>query len=261
MNKIYTASLIILIPALSILLAYTEGPPAGYTGSPLDEKNCTHCHGPLPAGNMQNWISTNIPPDGYTPGETYTITVTAIGIVAVKMGFQVTSETSVAKIGSFIITDPDRTQLQNTSTVTHNSAGTAVTVIPNTWSMDWEAPVSGTGALGFYVAVNETNNDGSNNGDLIFISSLEVAESALSLAENLLDLQQPIYPNPAHDHIFLNLPLHSEVKVYNNSGRKVISMIANTETLKLDVSTLVNGIYYVVIGNNMQYTRKIFIKK
>ena len=98
------------------------------------------------------------------------------------MGFQITSETQVEKAGTFIITDPERTQLKVPTTATHTSAGTEVTQLPASWSMDWVAPSSGTGDITFYTAVNQTNNDNSSKGDLIFVSSLVVAEATVGIA-------------------------------------------------------------------------------
>ena len=55
-----------------------------------------------------------------------------------------------------------------------------------------------------------------------------------------------IYPNPAHDFIFveenLNLPLQS-VEIYNVTGQKVIS---STET-EINVSGLESGVYFVCV--------------
>jgi len=260
MRKYYQAFLI-LTPALLILLAFTQGPPAGNTGSPIDGQNCTACHGFLPAGNLPGWITSNIPVEGYTPEETYTVTVTAIGIVAVKMGFQITSETQVEKAGTFVITDPDRTQLKSSTTVTHTTAGTEVTQLPDTWSMDWIAPSSGTGDISFYTAVNQTNNDNSSDGDLIFVSSLVVTEAFVGIAEHLDDNVGFIYPNPAQDYSKLSLPAYSEIYIIDPMGREVMYLTSSEEQLKIDVSWLKDGIYYVQINNNGQTASRSFIKR
>jgi hypothetical protein len=191
-----TLVFIVLIPAFILLIAFTEGPPAGYTGSPLDGLNCTNCHGILPAGNISGWVSSNIPDEGYIPGETYTITVAAIGIVAVKMGFQITAENQAEKAGTFLITDPERTQLKGSTTVTHTVAGTEVTSLPATWTQDWIAPASGTGEITFYAAVNQTNNDNSANNDLIYLSTLTAAEASVGIDEYYDELILQISPNP-----------------------------------------------------------------
>ena len=258
--KKYYPMILIAIPVFLIVFAFTEGPPAANTGSPLDGQNCTSCHGFLPAGNLPGLISSNIPAEGYTPGETYSIEVTAIGIVAVKMGFQLTSENEVEKIGTFTITDPERTQLKGSTTVTHTTAGTEITQLPATWSVNWVAPSSGSEEITFYVAVNQSNNDNSTTGDLIFASSLTVMEAFVGSIEYSNDKIGHIYPNPTQEYINLNLPLHSEVYIFDAYGHEVIYLIANENPLPVKVASLKAGIYYAQINNNGVIIVRRFIK-
>ena len=260
MKKLYTSS-IILIPAFLILLAFTAGPPAGNTGSPLDGQDCSACHTPLPAGHVLNWISSSIPAAGYTPGETYTVSVSALTIVAVKMGFQITSETLNNKAGTFIITDDARTKLTNAYTVTHTAAGTAVTGLPNTWTMNWMAPEMGTGPITFYAAVNETNNDNSNNGDLIYLSTLIVDEFSVGIAETADHKGILIYPNPAGTYINIEANLQAEIKIIDNSGRLVRHLTSYDRNMNIDIEGLNAGIYYVHIYDNGEVSTSKFIKK
>jgi len=261
MKKIYQLALILFIPLAALLLAYTDGPPAGNTGSPLDGQDCTDCHPPGPATQVPNWISSTIPLEGYTPGENYTVTVTAQDIAAEKMGFQITSETASAKTGAFIITDATRTQLTTSTVVSHTSAGTAVTGVPNSWSMDWTAPVSGTGAVTFYVAVNVTNANGATSGDMIYTSSLNVPESNIGIAELYANKVGQIYPNPATDHINISLPNNAEIKVYDISGREVLSMANSTKIASINISHLDQGIYHVHILSDGVNTTRSFVKQ
>lgn len=259
MKRLYTI-FIILIPAVFILLAFTAGPPAGNTGSPLDGQNCSACHIPLPAGHVQNWISTTIPDAGYTPGETYIVAVSALSIVAVKMGFQITSETSAEKAGTFIITDDTRTKLTNAHTVTHTSQGTTVTGLPNTWTMNWMAPEMGTGPVSFYVAVNETNNDNSSNGDLIYLSSLTVNEFSVSISEADDKKCGQIFPNPASNYINVEVPLQSDIKIFDNTGRALKHYRANSNKMKINVEDLESGIYYAHINYNGKNVIRKFVR-
>jgi len=261
MKTLYRILIFILIPATAMLLAFTAGPPAGNTGSPLDGQDCSFCHTPLPAGHVQNWISSNIPTAGYTPGETYTVAVSALTIVAVKMGFQITSETQVAKAGTFIITDDTRTQLKNNFTVTHTAQGTTVTGLPNTWTMSWMAPESGTGPVTFYAAVNETNNDNSNVGDLIYVSSLTVQEFSIGIPETLDQQLGQIYPNPVNSYFNLVVPVHTKIKIVDQLGRVVMEQLANTASMKIDVSNLESGIYFVQIMHEDENALRRFVKR
>ena len=83
---------IISILLIILIFSYPEtitgkinGSPGGKTNSPLDGSNCTSCHaGTINSGPGNINITSDVPVNGYTPGETYTIT------------------TSMSEIGPFI---------------------------------------------------------------------------------------------------------------------------------------------------------------
>lgn len=261
MRKIYPTLLTIFpISIVVILLAFSSGPPPGYSGSPLDGQDCTNCHQPGPSTIVSNWITTNIPPQGYTPGTTYTITLTAVDITAPRYGFQITSETSVAKAGTWVITDATRTQLAGSTAVTHTTQGTVPVGPPNSWTMDWTAPPSGTGEIGFYAAVNKANASNSNEGDEIYVTSLAVNELNVGITE-LENSAGDIYPNPATKNIHLNLPGKSEVRIFDILGKEIISTESDHEIMILDISGLEKGIYYVRIASERNVSTRSFIKR
>ena len=100
-------------------IASSTGSPGGYTSSTVDGNDCTSCHsGLVNSGNGNIQLSTNIPGTGYIPGQTYSITTNVYtpttGTVAMMFGFETTSEdNSNNKIGTFVITDTNNTQLSN----------------------------------------------------------------------------------------------------------------------------------------------------
>jgi hypothetical protein len=256
MKKFYIL-IIALLPAALLLMFPTGGPSAGLTGSPLDGQDCTGCHTPGPATIVNGWISTDIPPIGYTPGDTYSITLSTPGSNTSKMGFQITAETTGAKAGTWIITNASRTQLKPDA-VTHTAAGTDPIGTPNSWTMDWTAPPPGTGMLTFYAVVNASNANNSTSGDLIYVTSLEVNESNVGIAENLQEAVSELYPNPAKEKVRIDLPEGSDVRVYDNNGREVLSKTAETATVALDLGKLEKGTYFVMISlDGQQCTRKL----
>lgn len=182
MKRIYKILSVIAIPAILLLYSYSGGSPGGKTGSPGDGgTTCTQCH----SGTAQaqgGLISTNIPFQGYTAGETYTITVSASMSGISRYGFELTAENaSGVKKGTFVITDPARTKTTNGGkAVTHTSGGNSANGNSISWSVDWTAPAAGTGTITFYTALNATNSNGSTSGDQIYTSTRSVSELVLN---------------------------------------------------------------------------------
>ena len=156
------------------------GSPGGKTGSPMDNSDCTSCHDIQGTTVTTTHITSNIPSNGYIPGNTYTITanLNASG----PLGFEITCEenTSNTKTGTLFNTDPSTTQLVNNgNAITHTTAGNSL----NTWSFDWEAPSIGTGDITFYGAFIVAGYPiGSNTGDYLTLSTLSISEYTMPLA-------------------------------------------------------------------------------
>jgi len=125
---------------------YPSGSPAGYTGSPGDGHNCTSCHGGS-ASNVTGWITSDIPPDGYTPGNSYTITVTLTG--SGQKGFQVSPQNVSGTLLGTLTAGTNNHLVGSGKYVTQNAKTNAN---PATWSFTWTAPAPGTGLVTFYGA-------------------------------------------------------------------------------------------------------------
>jgi len=172
---------ILFVPTILMLYSYNSGSPGGKTGSTGDGgATCTACHSGT-ASMQGGWITSDIPAEGYTAGETYTITVTGTHSGVVKMGYELTAENMFGnKKGTWTITETGRTQLANlNASVTHTAGGTGVSGNTNTWSADWTAPVAGSGSIKFNTAVNAANGNGSSTGDQIYTSMLNVSEAVV----------------------------------------------------------------------------------
>ncbi len=158
----------------------TSGSPGSYSGSPADgNKTCaTGCHGGT-AITQTGIISTDIPVDGYTPGTQYTITLTASYMGRTKYGFELgAAKTSGTAVGGF--THPTAaTKGVNTNNATHTTSGTAAASGSRTWTINWTAPVAGSGTITFYYALNATNSNSSSSGDQIIRSTLSVDEKSV----------------------------------------------------------------------------------
>jgi len=151
------------------------GSPGGKTGSPMDNSDCTSCHNVQGTTVTTTNITSNIPSDGYIPGNTYTITANLVN-AGTPNGFEITCEenTSNTKTGILFNTNPSATQLVNNgNAITHTTAGNSL----NTWIFDWEAPAIGTGDITFYGAFILAGYPiGSNIGDYLTLSTLSISE-------------------------------------------------------------------------------------
>jgi hypothetical protein len=173
MKRVYTFLTVLAVPVVLIFMSNSNGSVGGKSGSIGDNGHtCTDCHSGT-ATTKTGWITTNVPDDGYTPGQTYTITATGTHSGVVKFGFELTVEDSQgSKVGTLQVAEPTRTKLTNSShAMTHTAAGNVPSGNTNTWTMNWVAPSNVTGDIGIYAAFNAANGNGNTSGDVIYKSS------------------------------------------------------------------------------------------
>jgi len=154
-----------------------NGPAGGKTGAP-GEQNCTSCHsGATQNGTNENLLVVNndigFGITQYTPGASYTVNLSMASNPA-KKGFQVTALNAANTMAGNFVAGAN-TQIK-TATIsggqrkyaTHKSSSN--TSATQTWNWTWEAPATEQGAITFYVATNKANNNGNDNGDIIYLS-------------------------------------------------------------------------------------------
>jgi hypothetical protein len=186
-HKYRTAAVISIIIAVNIVssllingnqaMSNTSGSPAARTGSPGDVLTCTACHsGPAPS-TQTGWITSTIPAAGYVPNTTYTITATVTRPGHTKFGFEISPQNITGGLLGTLVNTSTQTHLVGSNKyITHTSSGTTGTTGFHTWTFNWTAPVTGTGAVTFYGAFNATNASNNSSGDTIFLSTLTVQE-------------------------------------------------------------------------------------
>lgn len=145
---------------------YPGGAPSGYTGSPFDNKDCTQCHGGN-SSTVEGWITSDIPPAGYTPGTTYTITVTVSG--SGKKGFEVSPHDLSGNLLGTLVAGSGNKLVGGGKYVTQSSSPTSN---PSIWTFSWIAPEAGTGEVTFYGAFTVSE-------PVTKLSTLVVQESTL----------------------------------------------------------------------------------
>ena len=103
-----------------------------------------------------------------------------------------------------------------------------------------------------YSNVNWTNIDPAST----FVNN--EAECALSIGDNPFELDVTIYPNPTDNYLFIEGNKNPiSISIYNLLGAEVISK-SNTD--KIDVSELSNGVYIINISDGIGQTDRKFIK-
>jgi uncharacterized protein (TIGR03118 family) len=178
-----------------LALARSNGPIARLTGAPGDNQlACTQCHsGALNSGKGSVRV---VFPDGaqYKGGATYRLKVELRDPDQQRWGFQLTarlaSNLEKGQAGDFTVTDGNTRIICENNTAKPCPAGQQVQFIehvvagtrPGTtggadFEFDWTAPPAGSGPVTFYVAGNAANNNGNNQGDSIYTSSLSIKES------------------------------------------------------------------------------------
>jgi hypothetical protein len=164
-------------------LTNAGGPPDSMSGAPGDG-TCLNCHGTSAVTSGTKWNGMTLVPVGATlatlqQNTTYTFNLTFADAASVKYGFQLCvlqagANASTASLGTIIapssetqiVSGPSRDYLE------HTSSGTSAATHTKTWSFQWQTPVSYVGGATFYVVVNSTNNNSSNDpGDVIYVKT------------------------------------------------------------------------------------------
>jgi uncharacterized protein (TIGR03118 family) len=187
-------SLLALATLSAAAVAFSTGPRPRFTGAPGDNAlACTQCHtGVLNSGRGSVKI---VYPGGaeYKPGNTYRMRVEVRDPDQQRWGFEFTarlnSNLANGQAGDLNPVDGNTRTICETNTPKpcaaatpvqfqeHVAAGTRPGTLQGVdFEFDWTAPAAGAGPVTFYVAGNAANNNGTNQGDNIYTSSLSIAE-------------------------------------------------------------------------------------
>jgi hypothetical protein len=174
----------LLLAAPVPALAYSSGPPDGYAGNPPYGDNCTTCHFSYDPNSGDGSLELLGLPDGYAPGQTYTLQVRLADPGQVRWGFELTvldDADYLTQGGQLIVTDSENTQISENVEGTedylkHTLDGNqwGIPDGPVSWTFDWTAPSDAPGAVTFYFAGNASNGDESFMGDYIYVYSVNV---------------------------------------------------------------------------------------
>ncbi|MFN5705535.1 MAG: choice-of-anchor V domain-containing protein [bacterium] len=236
-----------------------NGAPNGRTGSPGDGNNTcatSGCHTGSAVQTRAGIITSNIPVEGYTPGQRYTITATTQS-TRNDFGFQISPQSLTGtRLGTMIITNASETKLTGAGKyITQTNTAIGVNGVKS-WSFDWTAPAAGTGNVTFYGCFNYANGDGGTSGDSIVKSTLVVTEKLLSNVDLdiFTQLGFSIYPMPVNSELNLknNHNIYvSSVQIFDINGRLMMTKEVKTDgSIKFNIENLAVGTYIINISDS-----------
>lgn len=183
----------ILLCWVSLVYAFSSGPPPSNTGAP-GESSCSSCHrGSNPTGSVR----IEGLPQAYVAGTRYNLTVTVSETGKQRWGFQITAiRDDGSAAGTFMITDSSMTQMASGSPggrsrmyIQHSPNGTQRGKRDTaSFRFDWVAPTSDVGRITFYVAGNAANNDGSSGNDNIYLANVAIMAGSATPAPTLTSI-------------------------------------------------------------------------
>ena len=161
----HTAAMLILIFVLALASPLSEGKENGKFNTTSGQA-CGQCHYATSATPSLSGTPTE-----YSPGQTYSLTMSVTGGVSgTKGGFSL----NVDK-GSF--SNPGTSAKINSG---NNKQATHSNSNARSWTLNWNAPTSGSGTVTFSYAGLSANGNGLNTGDGYGTGSKQVPESASS---------------------------------------------------------------------------------
>ena len=232
------------------------GSPGGYTGSPGDGKDCTFCHGGT-ATPVIGWISSDIPSEGYLPGETYTINISVSGNG--EKGFEVSPQNQQGDGLGNLINGPGVQLVAGNSAVTQDDESSAN---PALWQFDWTAPEAGTGSVTFYGAFTVEK-------PVTKISSYTVQENTGIGIPEYVKHRLGVFPNPADKRIKVSYwadpgnPVSVDLISINGTNMKILEGGIAKEginSFEYDLpSSIASGIYFIRVtaGSELQQFKLI----
>ncbi len=249
---------------------------AGATGSP-GEVNCTDCHSGTALNSAGGSITISCPELvnwEYTPGQTYTITLTVAEGVKPLFGFGfeallasgANAGTLNAGTGSTIKTamiggNNRRNVVHQMNSGTGNGS--------HTWTFTWVAPATDQGNVTFYCGANAANANGSDTGDHVYTQS-QVLTCAVpnGVAQGQLNDWSIVNQRANGQLMIYGSSVSAEtltVKIFNLSGQELfvqngIAVGSGNFSQSVALPSDISGMNVVVVmkGNEVMAKKKIW---
>lgn len=248
---------------------YADGPPTSNTGAPgvPNEGSCIQCHtGTVQSafGNVD--VSFSNQSNEYTAGQTYDFTIGKANNL--YNGFELTILNSFNNYAGTLISGT------NSEVLLNNGRGyVRQTSVADYWTFSWTAPPQNMGTLTAYYTFNESNNDGTSNGDVIYLGQHVLSPSSANTisAYEKQDNKIRMFFNENSEELRVTYSLlkksNLQLNVSTLSGKliEVLDLGSKSFGLHSDIIKLNNinygGVYIVsLFVNNNVFNRKIYLK-
>ena len=246
-------------------VTFSSNPPAAKTGAPGEGK-CTDCHmGEAMSGDGVVFFTVSGGPS-YTPGSTYPVTVSVLD--GASNGFEMTIiDAEGNQAGSFEAGANSNVTTSGGREYVRQNAAAGET----SWTFNWTAPATEMGELTAYYAVNKANNDGSTNGDEIFLGQESIPLLGASIVENPIDKAYKVFFNEQTEQLNLSYSLMDDAKVVLNvqdlSGKLIqyydLGNQGSGDYNEILPLTQVDapGVYLIsLFVDNMVFNRKVMLR-
>jgi len=259
----------------------------GNTGAPGDQlttsgqpRVCQSCHNSSAIQLNQTFEMTDAqgnPFDGsYTPGATYTVTVTNNVTVgnAARHGFQILCLTGGEGVEGVEVSNwtavSDNVQIATASNTGRTYAEHWEPSISNEFEMEWIAPVEGTGEVTFYYVGAGVNNNNQTAGDGGTTNTITVSEGIESSTKDLtLDANVSIFPNPVGGSLNLETEVEEagkyQVRIVDVLGKVLtnqsIDLASGSQLTILPTNHLVTGAYTIQLIKDGKFASQQILKK
>jgi hypothetical protein len=186
-----------------------------------------------------------------------------------KRGFQSTALTATNIMAGGFTGQAGNTSINGgAKKYANHTSGSNTSVNAPSWSWTWTAPAVGSGPVTFYVATNKTNNNGNDNGDMIYLSQHIIQEESgngvLEGDEQVLQLVQI-----TSERITFKAPKNvgqvNGITIFNATGKMVCSIpylkVNNNEIVIERTSHIESGLFFISMSiNNSLYTKRIALQ-
>lgn len=225
-------------------MAYSAGAPPGYSGSP-NESTCgeSTCHSDTPT-QITGWIDTDIPSDGFIADSSYSITVNALHLGALRFGFCLSPQDAFGNLQGELLND-NNTQLRGLGKyITHTSLSIN-SIDSASWTFNWIAPNPVPDSVIFYCCFNAANGDGQRTGDEIYTcNTIAKPKSVIANYHIPIKPYNDFWFSNTSQTLYVSEPSQlKHIEIYTTSGQ-LYTHIYNPTTLKLN---LPNGTYILLI--------------